>query len=610
MNRIAKNPSKRTPLMLILGVLICLTAFLFNSGNPQPIHGAETTPEPEVVEALSAGGSTRVIVLLTAPQAGDIRAQAQSIAKSQREVLATVTDESFRVVHRYDRLPGLVGEVTREGLAALQKHPEVAAVALDMPLYAQMAESAAVIRADQVWREWNLTGAGVNIAVLDSGIDLAHPDLANDVIAQHCFTNQACPPQNADEGESAQDAYGHGTRVAGIITGEGGASPRGIAPNTGIVAVRVMDQDGRGWTSDVAAGMMWVVDHHLSLNVRAINLSLGGGQYAGICDEADANTQLLAGAIQAARQAGIAVFVAAGNQARANEMMMPACISGATAIGSTYDADIGGYQWEYCADAQTARDQIGCFSNSSPALDLLAPGAWIETTALGGGQIGDAGTSMSAPHVAAVAALMWQANPDLTAEEIVRVLQATGAPLTDPRNGRTTPRIDAYAAVDAVRPAILTGTVKLQGRTDFSGTEVTLSETTCAALATASASAVNASEGAKTQTTDAQGRFTFTLAYDHPYRCLQVHHRGYLWGQRDLPANTIEEKPTGGAITLPAGDLIPDGQINIFDLTRVALWYGTDNQATDLNQDGLVNLFDLVLVATNYRLTAPITAWK
>ncbi len=603
MNRIAKNPSKRTPLMLILGVLICLTAFLFNSGNPQPIHGAETTPEPDVVEALSAGGSTRVIVLLTSPEAGDIRAQAQSIAKSQQEVLATVTDESFRVVHRYDRLPGLVGEVTREGLAALQKHPEVTAVALDMPLYAQMAESAAVIRADQVWYEWGLTGAGVNIAVLDSGIDRAHPDLANHVVGQHCFTNQACPPQNADEGESAQDAYGHGTRVAGIITGEGAASPRGIAPDAGIVAVRVMDQNGRGWTSDVVAGIMWVVDHHLSLNVRAINLSLGGGQYAGICDEADANTQLLAGAIQAARQAGIAVFVAAGNQARANEMMMPACISGATAIGSTYDADIGGYQWEYCADNQTARDQIGCFSNSSPALDLLAPGAWIETTSLGGGQVGDAGTSMSTPHVAAVAALMWQANPDLTAEEIVRMLQETGVPLTDPRNGRTTPRIDAYAAVETVQPVLLTGTVKLQGRTDFSGTEVALSETTCAALATASAS----TEGAITQTTDAQGRFTFTLPPDHPYRCLQVHHRGYLWGQRELPA---DQKATGDTVTLLAGDLIPDGQINIFDLTRVALWYGTDHQATDLNQDGVVNLFDLMLVATNYRLRAPITEWK
>ncbi|NBD35953.1 MAG: S8 family serine peptidase, partial [Chloroflexi bacterium] len=318
MKRIAKQPAKRTPLILILGVLICLVGFLFNGASAHPIHGAEVTPEPEVVQALSAGGSTRVIVLLTSPEAGDISAQSQSIAKSQQEVLATVSDESFRVVHRYDRLPGIVGEVTREGLAALQEHPEVTAVALDMPLYAQMAESAAVIRADQVWREWNLTGAGVNVAVLDSGIDLTHPDLANDVVGQHCFTNQACPPQNADEGASAQDAYGHGTRVAGIITGQGAASPRGIAPDTGIVAVRVMDQDGRGWTSDVAAGIMWIVDHHLSLNVRAINLSLGGGRYAGICDEADANTQLLAGAIQAARQAGLAVFVAAGNQARAN----------------------------------------------------------------------------------------------------------------------------------------------------------------------------------------------------------------------------------------------------------------------------------------------------
>ena len=112
-----------------------------------------------------------------------------------------------------------------------------------------------------------------------------------------------------------------------------------------------------------------------------------------------------------------------------------------------------------------------------------------------------------------------------------------------------------------------------------------------------------------TQTTDAQGDFTFTLPYDHPYRCLQVHHRGYLWGQRELPQYN-REKATGGTVTLLAGDLIPDGQINIFDLTRVALWYGTDNQATDLNQDGKVNLFDLVLVATNYRLAAPITAWK
>jgi subtilisin family serine protease len=436
----------------LLALILVTTSGLFNIGlaraQPPYVPGVPRLAS-EVVQALEAEGAARVIVALQPPTAQDsLYAQSQQVVQVQARVLHRVAEGDFQLIHRYQTLAGLAGIVTPQGLNRLRHSPEVRAIALDTPVYPALIESATLIHADRVWNDLGITGAGVNVAVLDSGIDLTHPDLSDHVVVQHCFTQGACLPNGTNESDNAQDEHGHGTQVAGIITGRGTRSPRGIAPDAGIVAVRVMD--GSGWTSDVIAGMDWVVANQLWLGVKIINLSLGSGSYTGICDTTDAITMLYADAVSAARTAGMVVFAAAGNHAQSAALTVPACISGVIAVGSTYDADLGPRNWRACADASTAPDQVACFSNSSAALDLLAPGAWITAAALGGGQGSNAGTSMAAPHAAAVAGLMFQQDPNLTPDEIETVLKETGVSVTDPRNGRVTPRIDALAAVTHV----------------------------------------------------------------------------------------------------------------------------------------------------------------
>lgn len=545
----------------------------------------------------------RVIVALWPPPEGaDIRAQADMVAQAQDSVLATVSAADFALDYRYQVVPGLVGEVTERGIQALLANPQVRAIALDLPVQAQVGESARVIGADRVWSDYRLTGAGVNVAVLDSGFDVNHPDINDSIIAQYCFNHGTCPPGNTDRGDSARDENGHGTHVTAIITGRGAVAPRGIAPDAGIVAVRVLNAAGNGWTSDVVAGIDWVVANQPRLNVRVMNLSLGGGAYASVCDASDANSMLYATAVQAARQAGILVFAASGNGGMADKIMTPACVSSVVAVGSTYDANIGPFTWggsnPICTDSSTAVDQITCTSNSSPSLDLLAPGAIITSAGLGGGVANRSGTSMATPHASAVAALLLQAQPGLTAAQIESILKETGVPITDARNGRVTPRIDAYAAVQramgggGLPTTGIVGAVQLQGRSIHDGTAIYTSAQACSPTAS----------GNQVTTTDAQGRFN--LPNPGQTQCLWAVRAGFLSGQRAAPSGNL------GTLVLLGGDVNSDNTVNIFDMAAIAGRYGGSDPVADFNGDRVVNIFDLAIAATNYGKVGPLTDWR
>ena len=533
----------------------------------------------------------RVIVTLREPAV-------QMMARTQSNTFAAFNTQDIQPIHLYETLPGMAAEVTPQGLETLRQQPEVEAVALDLPVEVAVTGNVSLIGADRVWRDLGFTGAGVNVAVLDTGIDTDHPDLAGRLLVQKCFTKGSCPPDNTDTGDSAEDGNGHGTHIAGIIAGQGQIAPTGIAPGAGLVAVRVMGSNGSGYTSDVIAAIDWIVAHQDELKVKVINLSLGGGAYSGTCDDADANTQLYAKAVQAANQAGITVFAASGNQGLTEAMMAPACVSGVVAVGATYHANLGQVTLGACTDANTVTDQVACISNSGPTLDLLAPGIQIDSTAPGGGQRRESGTSMSTAHASAVAALMLQAKPDLTPTEVETILKETGVTVTDDRNGRVTPRIDAWAAVSQVAghtDGTAVGVVLLQGRTNYSGTQVRLSAGSCA----------DATSSAVTTTTGPDGHFELTvqlLAGSQP--CLQVTHPGYLAGQHNAASGNL------GVITLPGGDVTGDNAVDIFDLAYIASRYNGTDPSADLNADGLVDIFDLTMAAGNYNRDGPVVEWK
>ncbi|MFC1975397.1 S8 family serine peptidase [Chloroflexota bacterium] len=583
---------------LILG-LVLIGAQCARPAHAQSPDDLTNFDTPLMAGEMAAGETARVIVSLRQPAVG-ARAdfQIQAVAQVQADVLAEIPRKDFHLIQQFETLPGLAGEVTPQGLNALLEHPAVAAIALDLPVEIALTESVALIGADTVWRDWGFTGAGVNVAVLDTGIDATHPDLAGNLVAQKCFGQGVCPPDNSDEGNSAEDGNGHGTHIAGIITGGGETSPRGVAPDTGIVAVRVMDDNGSGFTSDVITAIDWIIANHVQLKVKVINLSLGGGAYRGVCDTADANTQLYAQAVQLAQQAGITIFAASGNQGLTDEMMAPACVSGVIAVGGTYDADLGQVTLGGCMDENATIDQVACASNSSSELDLLAPGMSIISTALGGGQRTESGTSMSTAHATAVAALMVQAKPDLTPAEIGSILKETGVPVTDHRNGRVSPRIDALAAVARVaggQSGAISGTVLLQSRDDHSGTQIFLGDGPCE----------TAVFSASTTTTRSDGRFEILALPAGPNpQCLQVIQPGFLVGQHRAPAGNL------GAITLSGGEVTGDGVIDIFDLTFIAARYNSHDPLADITGDGLVDIFDLVIAAGNYEQQGPQTDWR
>jgi subtilisin family serine protease len=559
--------------------------------------GRAQSPEAveEVQMALATEPEARVVVALHPPvTAADADTQAEEIARSQDELLEEIIPQGFEPLHRFQTLPGLVGEVDEAGLQALLAHPEVAAVALDLPVEAALTESARFIGADLVWQDFGLRGAGVNVAVLDTGLDLGHVDLAGRVIGQYCFNrNGGCLPDHTPESSSAQDENGHGTHVAGIIGSQGQTSPAGVAPEAGLVAVRVLNNSGTGFSSDVLAGIDWVVAHQAELKVKLINLSLGGGSYSGVCDEADANTKLYAAAVTAAQQAGITLFAAAGNAGEADKMMAPACISGVVAVGNVYDSAQSRVSWPVCLDENVSPDQVACSSNSSSALDILAPGVMVNSTHLGGGQSSKSGTSISTPHVTAVAALLLQANPHLSPFELELALTQSGVPVTDLRTGRMTPRLDALAAVTQVtgsQDTMIAGTILLQGRNNHRGTQIFLSEAPCPTPRPLT----------PTLTTEANGHFEFSTPAGQRYRCLLAYQPGYLTIQVRSPRGDI------GAISLLGGDVTGDNLVDIFDLALIGSRYGGNDPMGDINADGQVNIIDLVLTASNYGQKGPI----
>ena len=526
---------------------------------------------------------TRVLVMLRPNEVST-----QGVQHAQQAVLNELRPDQVQVRHQFQHLPGMAVEVTASGLENLQQNPTVVAISEDLPVQAALSNSASFINAPQARQAFGVSGEGVTVAVLDSGIDTTHPDLAGRIVAQQCFSwDETCLPEKTTQSDSAQDEYGHGTHVAGIIAGEGYVGPPGIAPGASLVAVRVLDSGGAGYTSDVLTGIDWIFRHQAELNVDIINLSLGGGSYSGVCDQADAATELYALAAEMAQEQGISLFAASGNSGKSNSMLAPACVSGIVAVGNVYDVPLGGeLAWPPCTDYDALPDTVACSTNSSSELDLLAPGTLIISARLGGGTIDGSGTSMSTPHAAGVAALLLEANTGLLPAEVETTLKSTGVPVTDNRTGRTTPRIDALAAVTAVQPTPpLTGTVLLEGRSVYSGTAIFSGES-CDGIEQTTPATL----------TDATGNFSLA----QPVGCVLAQRPGYLSALAETPPDNL------GQITLPVGDTNGDEAINILDLSLIARSYQSNDPTADVDASGLVDIFDLVLTARNFNLQGPV----
>jgi serine protease AprX len=314
---------------------------------------------------------------------------------------------------------------TPDAIRDLEADPDTVKIYQDLPVHAYLDTSAPHIQAPRVW-EAGFTGEGVRIAVIDTGIDVEHPDFAERIIDATDFT-----------GRGAADEHGHGTHCAGTAAGSGAASEAlytGIAPSASIYSARVLGANGEGMMSDVMAGVEWAVEQ----GVQIISLSLGG---EGPCDGTDALCEMC----NAAVREGVIVCVAAGNEGPGDYTIgSPGCATDVITVGATNDLD-----------------HVAPFSSRGPTADgrtkpdIVLPGEDIAAARAKGSTMGSpvdqyytaaSGTSMAAPHAAGICALLLQAEPNLTPQAVKERLMNTALDVGDTAYAQGSGRGDAWRA--------------------------------------------------------------------------------------------------------------------------------------------------------------------
>jgi subtilisin family serine protease len=437
--------------------LACLSSLaLASSAHAQP-----TALREGALAMLERHASVEVLINLVGPS-GSFQGRGERsaiIERDQDEVLGSLCGQ-FSLTRRYRHVPALAGTITRAGITLLENDRRVQSIQVDGRGGGQLAEAVPAIGGDRARTMFNVSGKGILVAVLDTGVDTDHPDLMAAIVAQHCFTNGACRPFLTSESTSGEDDHGHGSNVAGIVASRGKVASLGFAPDAKLVVVKVNDRNNFGRESDWLAGLDWVYDQLAISKVQVVNLSLGtNALYTGNCD---ADEPGLAAAVKNLTDAGVSVFAASGNRGSPSMLAAPACNTGVIAVGATYDSDAGfqpplassyaakwGHEFADCADADSRFDQITCFTNSNAELDIVAPGAAITSDSLGGGIEMYSGTSQASPVAAGVAALMLQCNQTMKPLEVEQVMKRTGAPRMDAKNGMVFPSLRAFEAVQA-----------------------------------------------------------------------------------------------------------------------------------------------------------------
>lgn len=292
------------------------------------------------------------------------------------------------------------------------------------------------LRRIQAPQAWDITrgSSTLVIAILDTGVDGTHPDLAAKMVPGYNFYSN---------NTNTADVHGHGTKVAGVAaaTGDNLLGVVGVAMQSRIMPVRVSDPGGYAYASTIANGITWATDR----GAKVINISFGG----------IAGSNTVRSAAQYAYNRGTIVVAGAGN------------------CGCT--ESIGQTPYILSVSGTTSSDVLASFSSRGNYVDLAAPAAGILTTTRGGGYGLVSGTSFSGPIVAGVIALMKSANPALTTSQLSALIRANaddlGAAGWDPLYGDG--RVNAYRAVAAARGSTTTTTITT------TTTTTTTTSTTC-----------------------------------------------------------------------------------------------------------------------------------
>ncbi len=407
-----------------LGIILAIVLFALPSASAQ--SGGKVTAELQKhLESAAADDLVSVIVQTT----GD------------------PSDAHFARLHgrggllkaRYIVIHGYAAQVPASQIEAFANDPEIEQVSFDTPVRSHLDIAYPAVKADLASKTYGMTGAGVAVAVVDTGV-ANHPDLQRPK-----GSPQVVEVEIVGHEPGLADYYGHGTHVAGIINGNGASSSdkysyrtfKGLAPGAQIISIRALYPDGTGYTSDIISGINWAILNKALYNIRVMNLSLGHPVYQSY------KMDPLCQAVRSANDSGILAVVAAGNDGARGTgfgtIDVPGNEPSAITVGAMDDS----------GTVTTTDDVLAWYSSKGPTLidfiakpDIVAPGTSIVSLRDSGSyldtnyhqftlKLGDyetgpsgtltndglyyrlSGTSMAAPMVTGAAALMFQKDPSL-----------------------------------------------------------------------------------------------------------------------------------------------------------------------------------------------------
>ena len=435
-------------LMAALVVAVASTVLALSFPAEAQLQESAVILDPALTPELERNGEARVLISLRNPdlplEEWTVELRDQNAAERQARVLDALTSEDFTLIRQFEGAAALGGYITESGVEKLARHPDVVDIGVTGLGSYSLDEVVPLIDADDVHAA-GYDGSGINVAVLDTGIDTDHPDLSDSIVGEMCFPAYiSCGPP----AHPAEDTDGHGTLVSGVITSNGTSPgvPKGVAPGAGVFVYAI---------GPSAPDEMAVLDALRDIENRGyivdfvnMSFSLGTTLYAGTCITTGVFNQIVTQIAVNLFFGDVLSFAASGNNASKAAIRFPACAPNVVAVGVVYDENMGSFTWPVnCRNPTTQPDKVACASNSSDALDLLAPGCRTTTTFMGGGPFTDCGTSLASPAAAGVAALLKDAQLGLAGPVIGIRMNATGKWVFDPVPLRWTPRVDARVAL-------------------------------------------------------------------------------------------------------------------------------------------------------------------
>jgi serine protease AprX len=330
-----------------------------------------------------------------------------------------------------------IKKISSKLLTKIRNLPGIEKIYPDYKIYASLDKSVPLINADEVWKVKDdydklITGEGITIAILDTGVDYTHNDLKDNYLSEgsYDFINNDTDPM---------DDNGHGTHVTGIAVGKGIESKNryiGVAPNAKFYSFKILNQNGEGNFSTYYDAMMRTLDPNddgdFSDKVDIVSLSFGtkepGNPDDNLCEILDNIVD-----------AGITVVAAAGNLGpNLKTITSPGCARKSICVGSTDKNDI------IASTSSRGPVELNGYILDKP--DIVAPGVNIKSTSKSGDYEIYSGTSMATPHVSGAAALLLQAYPQLDPTEVKQKLIESTKDLGYERN------IQGYGRIDIIKP--------------------------------------------------------------------------------------------------------------------------------------------------------------